>query len=109
MDKPILYSKAYDANEQIVDINDFTVDNKPDPGLKFKCIGCGNEMITRLGEHNQWHFAHKTLTDSCSSETFLHNYAKVTLYRNINYRLINNEPFYLISGQNVICSPCHLN
>ena len=42
----------------------------------YKCIGCGAEMIARIGQKNAPHFAHKGNDENCSSETYLHKLAK---------------------------------
>lgn len=43
----------------------------------YKCLGCGAEMIPKMGDKNAWHFAHYGHDgDNCSSETYLHKLAK---------------------------------
>lgn len=43
----------------------------------YTCIGCGAEMIARIGQHNVPHFAHKVKGgENCSGETYLHKLAK---------------------------------
>lgn len=44
---------------------------------KFSCPCCGGEMVCKQGNIRKWHFAHKTLSDNCSYETYLHSLAKI--------------------------------
>ena len=45
-------------------------------GHTYHCIGCGAEMIVRLGEVRNWHFAHRGDEIHCGKETYLHLVAK---------------------------------
>lgn len=44
---------------------------------EFHCLNCGDAMVKRCGEHNEFHFAHKKC--KCSYETYLHNLAKTRI------------------------------
>lgn len=70
---------ALNASNEIVHIDD------AENGCVFKCLHCGGEMITKKGKVRQWHFAHKTLTDNCCYETYLHSLAKIKI-RDCFYR-----------------------
>lgn len=65
----------------------------------FRCFGCKYEMVARLGEVNEHHFAHKVCNIStagkCSQETYLHNAAKNAFYQTYHSALIQQHPFLL--------------
>lgn len=42
----------------------------------YTCMGCGAEMIAKIGEKKVPHFAHKGDGENCCSETYLHKLAK---------------------------------
>lgn len=66
----IKYSYALNKDGQMVNIV------LAIPGEKYFCPNCGNEMITKLGEINAHHFAHKAEC-SCDGESYLHKIAKL--------------------------------
>ncbi|WP_162508158.1 competence protein CoiA family protein [Alistipes onderdonkii] len=47
---------------------------------KFTCVSCGGEMIVKQGKVREWHFAHKTLSENCSHESYLHSLAKIKIH-----------------------------
>jgi hypothetical protein len=53
----IKYQYAKDENEKLIEINSLNEENRGNS--KFFCIGCGNELIARLGKIKAHHFAHK--------------------------------------------------
>ena len=70
----VLYHNAFDENGKVVDID--TVKESERHFHSYTCIACGAEMIPRLGKEHAKHFAHKGVTEHCSSETYLHILAK---------------------------------
>lgn len=48
--------------------------------VKFTCVNCGREMIAKQGKIREWHFAHKTLSENCSHESYLHSLAKIKIH-----------------------------
>lgn len=48
--------------------------------VKFSCVNCGGEMIVKQGKVRKWHFAHKTLSENCSHESYLHSLAKIKIH-----------------------------
>ena len=70
----IKYHYALDEHNIVVCIDDVV---KKDRHLHtFRCVGCGNEMIAKMGKDRAKHFAHKGNGEGCGSETYLHFLAK---------------------------------
>ena len=87
----IKYRYAFDQEENIINVDAF--DRKEELG-EFHCIGCGKELIARLGKIRIKHFAHKH-DSNCSVETYLHKLAKTTFYNLYKDCLKNSKPFIL--------------
>lgn len=99
----ILYQYALDEKNILVDV--FGLERiSSDFRRIFKCVGCGGEVIAKLGTKNAKHFAHKFLTNNCGYETYLHQLSKKIFYDEYRKCLNNTEPFYLIRKENVICN-----
>lgn len=47
---------------------------------KHFCVNCGGELIVKQGTIREWHFAHKSLSDNCSHESYLHSLAKKKMH-----------------------------
>jgi hypothetical protein len=97
----IKYQYAKDSDQKLIDINYLNEMNRHE--FKFFCIGCGNELIARLGKQKIKHFAHKMIV-TCSGETYLHQLGKQLFYENYNYCLANAQPFYIEIYQSKICN-----
>lgn len=69
----IKYHYALDECGNLTDIN--TLSEEDRHAHSYKCLGCGAEMLPRMGQVRTWHFAHRG-NEACSSETYLHNLAK---------------------------------
>lgn len=67
---------------------------------KFTCISCGGEMIVKQGKVREWHFAHKTLSENCSHESYLHSLAK----KKIHGWFYNTDSFILSLNTEYRCS-----
>ena len=94
----IKYHYALNDNGGIVDITDVDKENRK--VQRFVCINCGEEMIAKLGEIKVRHFAHKSETPDCSSETYLHKLAKLRLKE----KFYSSESFEIAYWQEVKCS-----
>lgn len=94
----IKYQFAYDENQKIVSINDFTKDSCK--SHTFKCIGCGRTLLPRALESIcvRPHFYHKDIV--CSSETYLHKLGKMT----IKQKFDTSEEFRIKYKINKDCS-----
>jgi hypothetical protein len=88
----IKYQYAKDENEKLIDIDSLNEENRDKS--KFFCIGCGNELIARLGKIKVHHFAHKKVV-TCSGETYLHLLGKQLFFDNYTDCLVNKKPFYI--------------
>ena len=64
MNNTIKYKYAKDHNQKIVEIS--TINKHDRNNSQYYCISCGKELIARLGEKNQHHFAHKSNADNVS-------------------------------------------
>jgi len=103
----IKYSYALADQKYIININDISPETRKTH--IYYCLGCGKELIPRLGEVRLKHFAHKVQqeNDSCSGETYLHYTAKILLYNSIRAKIKNKKPLYLqYMGENC-CASCH--
>ncbi len=100
MNSPIKYKYALDSDHHIVEIS--TVNKQLRGNTQYYCISCGKELIARLGEKNQHHFAHKSSADtiSCNNETYLHELAKIK----IKEKFDRNDTFIIKLHKNIICS-----
>ena len=87
----VKYKYAIDDVGEVIDIE--TVDKEAT--ICYLCIGCGQELVPKIGEKRQRHFAHKANTINCSKETYLHKLSKEKLYRYLRFCIINNIPFHL--------------
>ena len=65
---------AMDSQGNLVNAQETTNDNGP-----FFCIQCKRGMILKQGKIREWHFAHKTNSENCSYESYLHKLAKIRL------------------------------
>jgi|GEM_PF-515300 Competence protein len=96
----IKYQFAKDEKGKLIDINDLDVNDRDD--FKFYCVGCGNELIAKLGKIKIHHFAHKKVV-ACSGETYLHTLGKQLFYDNFTECLTNKKPFFIEIYQKKIC------
>lgn len=94
----IKYHYALNENGDIVDIADVVKEDRKNQ--RFFCINCGAEMVPKLGEVRTRHFAHKTETLGCNSETYLHKLAKLLLKE----KFYSSKPFEIAYWQVVKCS-----
>lgn len=73
----VKYKYAFiDGNKEVpISINEITEDNRNQ--YKFRCIGCGRELLPRAigSKYKRAHFYHKEELE-CSGETYLHKLAK---------------------------------
>lgn len=100
MNNTIKYKYAKDHNQKIVEIS--TINKHDRNNSQYYCISCGKELIARLGENNQHHFAHKSSADniSCNNETYLHELAKIK----IKEKFEKSDSFIIRLKEHVICS-----
>lgn len=100
MNNTIKYKYAKDHNQKIVEIS--TINKHDRNNSQYYCISCGKELIARLGEKNQHHFAHKSSADniSCNNETYLHNLAKIK----IKEKFDRGDTLIIKLNKNIICS-----
>lgn len=91
---------AYDENHNVVDINDVTKENRK--WHQYFCMGCGKELVAKLGEHNRHHFAHRVKLEGseCSKETYLHKLGKYLFQKWFE----TNSAFRIALGQECRCS-----
>jgi predicted RNA-binding Zn-ribbon protein involved in translation (DUF1610 family) len=103
----IKYSYALTDQEEIIHADSITPENRKT--CKFYCLGCGNELIPRLGKVRQKHFAHKVQQDLslCSIESYLHHTAKILLYDTIKTKIADQDPLYLNYSVENHCVACH--
>lgn len=76
----IKYHSAYIEDKATrISISDISPETKN--AHKYYCIGCGKELIARVGKERAGHFAHKKSSDeeNCNKETYLHKLGKLML------------------------------
>jgi len=94
----IKYNRAVNEEGRLVSIKQAYLERNE--GHKYYCIGCGAEMIARLGIERDWHFAHRGNEVHCGNETYLHKVAK----RLIKEKFERNDSFFVGYYQDVKCS-----
>jgi hypothetical protein len=84
--KEVLYSTANDEDGILV------FARSAPKGRKYFCSHCNGEMILRRKDNSKVrpHFAHKSLTETCTPETVLHKNFKQLLYNRIQKSIKNN-------------------
>lgn len=92
----IQYSYALDEDNNLVFIEDLTTKNRK--GKNFKCLNCGEPMISRLGKIKQHHFAHNG-NHSCSEESYFHKLFKHLFVQKFN----NAKEFKIKYNTNIKC------
>lgn len=97
----IKYQYAQDEKDNLVDIR--SLKNKRFEKNKYFCIGCGNELIAKLGIIKVHHFAHKKEV-KCSGETYLHKLGKQLFIDFYNESLRDKTPFYIELLQDITCN-----
>lgn len=97
----IKYKYARGENNKLININSLNKENRYTS--KFFCVGCGNELIARLGKLKVHHFAHKKAAE-CSEETYLHLLGKSLFYENYMYCIKKKEPFFVEIYQKKTCN-----
>ena len=99
----IKYRYALDQRGHLVDASTLRRSSL-DGGLTYRCASCGGSLIAKLGDIKAKHFAHKSLTENCPYETYLHRLAKSAFYSEYLNCLEIGEPFYLIRHTTAICN-----
>jgi hypothetical protein len=107
MKNEILYSKAYDEFNDIIDIKNINKDEYLKSKIKYTCISCSERLIPRIGDVRQKHFAHESNHNHCSSESYLHELAKRSLFDNLKNSIKNKQPFVLKTIQHKYCKKCN--
>lgn len=64
-------------------------------------------MLARLGDRNEWHFAHKVVTPQCTDESYLHDLMKRTFYREYKTCLESGLPFEIVREEPIVCDHYH--
>lgn len=100
----IKYDSALDSLGQIVHIKNIIREESGIKG-KYSCIDCGQELIPRLGQKNERHFAHKEDV-ACLGETHLHKLCKLTFFNVYQKCLKEKKAFNIELNQNQTCTKC---
>lgn len=101
----ILYSVAYDSNENLVYASSAKKEDN------YHCPTCKGVMILRKSEkigknRKRPHFAHKQLTPNCTSESVLHFSFKKIVYNHLKKLIAEDAPFEF-SWNCKVCSESH--
>jgi len=87
----IKYRFAKDINNNTIDVDSVSRNSN----IKYYCIGCGKELIAKLGNKNEHHFAHKPNEENCNSETYLHELSKKVLFEHLLLCKNSNKQFFI--------------
>jgi len=111
-DEGVLHAYALDEGNLLRHISGIT---ESDRGRGFKCPGCGEDFIFRIGKIRAHHFAHRNSVGNCSFESYLHSAAKLTLAATYRECLQTKTPFILEFPRSIVCDcpnangdRCHL-
>lgn len=102
----VQYRYSADKTGKLVCIDDIP-ENSRNIG-QFFCLDCGGEMIPKIGNIREHHFAHKAITGCTGDgETYLHRFAK----KRIKEAILNNELTSFWFESNGVCSVsnCDIN
>lgn len=82
------------AEGRIISINEVTKENRQQ--YKFRCIGCGNELLPRAidSKYRKPHFYHKEIVN-CSGETYLHKLAKHIIKQKFDHESTFKVEYYV--------------
>ncbi len=86
------YIFALGPSNAIRHISEINQNNRKE---EYRCSGCDQLLIPRLGKIRAPHFAHKHQTSSCNFETYLHKTAKHIFLTRFNFARCFEEPFVL--------------
>jgi hypothetical protein len=86
----IKYRFAKDINNNTIDVYNVSKNNN----IKYYCIGCGKELIAKLGNKNEHHFSHKQ-NENCNNETYLHELSKKVLFEHLLLYKNANKQFFI--------------
>ena len=84
----VKYRYALDENQCVIEISSDSVIKSKD----YVCVSCGKILRPVKGPIRKKHFRHKVHVD-CSSETYLHNLAKLVFKQTYDECLDNNRPY----------------
>jgi len=97
----ITYKYARGKDNKLIDISNLNEKCRND--FEFYCIGCGNELIAKLGRVKVHHFAHKKVI-TCSGETYLHTLGKQLFFDTYTQCLKEQQPFFIEIYRKTTCN-----
>lgn len=100
----VKYRYALDENQCVIEIGSELVVKSKD----YICLSCGKILRPVKGQIRKKHFRHKVHVD-CSSETYLHNLAKLVFFQTYNECLANNRPYLIEYKVPKHCDVCREN
>lgn len=96
---------AKDYSGHIIDIYNVSDAYVQEHGNEsFKCIECGNPMLSKRGKVKEWHFAHvggKNVV--CSFESYLHRVGIIKFVEAYNALVETSKPFFLEVAKGQTC------
>jgi hypothetical protein len=87
------YRYATDRDGRLLGIDELPREDRR-TRAPFSCVGCGKELIPRLGSVVSHHFAHK-YDQTCAGETYLHRLAKLAFLESYRRCLAEGQPYFL--------------
>ena len=98
----VKYRYAEDSLGCIVDVE--TVDRECRG--EYRCISCGEELVSVIGDKRRRHYRHKNISASCSEETYLHQIGKRLFYDTYRSCLDGNRDFHIVLAHPRVCDFC---
>lgn len=100
----IQYRFALNDSKKLVDVLCLT--SRDRNGNVFTCVGCGCVLIPKLGKIKNKHFAHKSISNTCSNESYLHKLHKLYFYEKYSECLRDKKSFTIETSRPAICVAC---
>lgn len=101
---PDLSRFARGANGSLIDVHEIDPKERYAKG-PFECLACRHVMVPALGRQRRHHFKHKAGRPAdCQTETYLHQLAKMVLYRALTEAIEASTPFWLTRYVDGRCS-----
>lgn len=96
------YVRAADGG--LIDISEISPEDRYARG-PYSCLACKHVMVPAMGRIRKHHFKHKVSRPAdCYSETYLHQLAKMALFKGLSAAIQEGHPYWLTRTRPVICS-----
>ena len=101
--RTILYPMAYQPLFTVTHIGD------AEKGIRYVCLGCHKEMITKKGKIKRHHFAHRAGAEQCDPDNALHEIAKAAICQGFLKALNENDEYPIMLPCDRCAKPIAVN